>query len=119
MSCNTLRLATPSTRATSSPVSLAPPHANHLVEQAHRVAHTARGFASDHAERCLVALDLLSLEHVAKPRRDHLRRDQLEVEALHPAQDGDRHLVHFGRREDEFDVRGGSSSVFKNAFQAF
>ena len=45
------------------------------------------------------------VEDVAQARGDGLRRDQLEVVALAAAQDGDRDLVHLGRREDELHVR--------------
>ena len=41
-----------------------------LVEQAHRVAHAARGLARDDRERRVVTRDLLLLEHVAQARGD-------------------------------------------------
>ena len=104
-SCRILRSATPSTRVTSSPVSFVAAEGDHLVEEAHRVAHRARGFAREHLDRRGVRLDALLHEDLVEPPRDRLRRDQLEVVALAARQDRDRDLVHLRRREDELHVR--------------
>ena len=69
MSCSTLRAATPSTRATSSPTSFVASPGDRLIEQAHRVAHAARGLARDERDGGVVGCDLLLLEHVAQALR--------------------------------------------------
>ena len=78
---------------------------DHLIEQAHRIAHAAGGFARDDPNRIVVCLHLLDGEHVAQSGRDVGRADQLEVVALAAAQDRDWNLVSLGRSEDELHVR--------------
>ena len=78
---------------------------DHLVEQAHCVAHRAGGLAGQHLHPARAGLDLLEGEHLVEALRDGLRRYELEVVALAAREDGDRDLLHLGRREDELHVR--------------
>jgi hypothetical protein len=75
-----------------------------LIEEAHRVAHRARGLAREHGDRRVVGDDRLVGEHLAESLGDRLRRDELEVVALAATQNGDGDLVDLGRREDELHV---------------
>ena len=63
-------------------------------------------------------LDALLGGHALEHAGDLLERRALEVEAVAAVDDRGRHLVRLGGGEHEDHVRGGSSSVFRNAFQA-
>src|SRR5690606_25599149 len=60
----------------------------------------------EHRQGFVLGGQVLAADHEAQPLDDELGRDQLEVEALHSAQDRHRHLVHFSSGKDELDVRG-------------
>lgn len=53
-----------------------------LIEEAHRVAHAARGFAGKRGNGCFFGGDTLLFEHIAKARGNGLRAQQFEVVAL-------------------------------------
>ena len=72
-----------------------------LVEDRQAVARRALRRPSDHAERLGLDLDPFGLRHFAEMRGELLGRDPAQVEALAARQHRHRHLVHFGRREEE------------------
>ena len=78
---------------------------DHLIEEAHRITHAARGFASHDAHSFVVSLDRFGGKHLAKAHSNRLGTDQLEVVALAATENGDGYLVNFRRRKDELHMR--------------
>ena len=89
-----------------------------LLERAERVAEGAGGRAREHPDGGVGDLDPLLARDPAQHAGDLLERRALEVEAVAAVDDRGRDLVRLGRGEHEHHVRGGSSSVFRNAFHA-
>jgi hypothetical protein len=77
-----------------------------LIQKAQRVAHAAGRLACNERDGTIIGLDRFLAEHETNPFGDQPRGNHPEVEALHPAQDRHRDLVHLGGREHELDVRG-------------
>src|SRR5690554_449864 len=78
---------------------------NDLIEQTERIAHTARGLASDELECGFVGVDGFVFAEVFEVLDDIALDDAFEVETLATTQNRDRYLLRFGGREDEHDVR--------------
>ncbi len=73
-----------------------------LVEDRESVASGAFGSARDHSQRIVLHLHALGFRHRGEMRDQLLGIDPSKVETLGPRQHRDRHLVHFGGREQEF-----------------
>ena len=84
-----------------------------LLEERLRVAKRTVGAAGDDSEGVMIGADAFAAGDFGKRRFDFVKRDPGEFKALATRQDGDRDLVFLGRGEEEFDVLGGSSNVFK------
>ena len=72
-----------------------------LVEDRQAVARRAFGRAGDHPQRLGLDFDAFGLRHLGEMRGQLLGRDAPQIEALAARQHRDRHLVHFGGREEE------------------
>ena len=83
--------------AVTSPVAMG----DRLVEDRQAVARRAFGGPGDHPQRLGLDLDAFGLGDIGEMRGELLGRDAAQVEALAARQHRDRHLVHFGRREQE------------------
>ena len=77
-----------------------------LVEDRQPVARRPFGRARDQLQRLRLGLDALRLDDMRKMPGQQVGRNAPQVEALAARQDRHRHLVHLGRRQQEFDVRG-------------
>ena len=77
---------------------------DHLVEQAHGVAHAAGRLTSNDTYGSVVRSHLFRIQDHTQAVRDVAGRYQLEVVALAAAQYGDGNLVRLGRRKDELHV---------------
>ena len=90
-----------------------------LIEDRQAVAGRTFGGAGDGGERVGFDRDTFKLGDMGEVGGEQVGGDSAQVEALAARQHRYRDLVHFGRGEQEFDVRGGSSSVFSKALKAF
>ncbi len=77
---------------------------DHLIQEAGRVSHAARGLASNHSQGFVLGFDTFLRQHVAQAADDEGGGNELEVEALDSAQNGYRYFVNFSRRKDELYV---------------
>ena len=79
---------------------------DHLIEQRLRISHSAFGGPGDGVDRAVVDPHLLGFADELQPLGDQPGRNRQQVEPLAAGDDRRQHLVHFGGREDEFDMRG-------------
>ena len=99
------RSAWPSMSRTCSAVTLPSPWAiawSRIDRPSRAEPSAARAMA---CERLLLDLDAFGLGDIGEMLGELLGRDAAQVEPLAARQDGDRHLVHFGRGEQEFHMR--------------
>ena len=73
-----------------------------LVEDRQAVARGTFGGAGDHRERLILHQNAFLMRDRGEVRDKRFGRDPTQVEALTARQHGDRHLGHFGGREQEF-----------------
>ena len=77
-----------------------------LLQGGQRVAHAAARVAHDELERGVVEGEALAAAHIGEVRLHLVRRDRVEVEALHAREDRGQDLLGVGRAHDEDDVLG-------------
>ena len=75
-----------------------------LVEVGEAVTHRTIGLFGEDVECFVGGVDSFLFADVAKAAADLFYGQSLEVESLHAAENGLRHLVDFGGRKDEDDV---------------
>ncbi len=76
-----------------------------LVKERERIAHRPVRLFGDHPERFGIGRNLFLFADILEASRDLPCGQALEVEPLDARKNRLRHLVHFGRREDEDYVR--------------
>ena len=76
-----------------------------LVEDGQPIARRPFGRLRDQRQGIRLGRDLFGLHHMGEMAGQQIGRNAPQVEPLATRQDGDRHLVHFGRREQEFHMR--------------
>jgi len=91
--------------------------ADQLVEQADRVTHRAGGLPRDQFQGGLLELDSLVLQDDAEVMRDFGQGQPPEIKTLAARLDRLRHLVKFGRRQDEDRVFGRFLDCFQQRIE--
>ncbi len=76
-----------------------------LVEDREAVARGALGGDRDHCQRIVVGAHILLFRHLREVLLEQFGRNAPQVETLAARQHRDRHLVHFGRGEEELHMR--------------
>ena len=79
---------------------------NGLVEYRQTVAYGALGGLGHQCQRLNLGLNMFFGSDVSEMVRQFCGGNTLEIKPLTPRQYGNRNLVHFGRRKQEFDVTG-------------
>ena len=79
---------------------------NGLVEYRQTVAYGALGGLCHQCQRLNLCLNMFFGRNIREMVRQFCGGNTLKVEPLAPRQYGNRHLIHFGRRKQEFDVAG-------------